>query len=168
MKKSGREKRAEISLALFMFLVFCLLFQLLTALSQGMSTKCLTLLPSICLPIFFHSFLFFPFFPFAFPFLAIYIYICISLSLSLSLLLFFSSFYSMLLYSIILSICFSMLASHDLSVIFLIIAFHCFSFSVLFHFSFICILYCIQVLSLISVYYVFLIVSERLTYPGFA
>ena len=85
------------------------------------------------------------------------------LSLSFPLyLFFFPSFYSMLLYSIILSlslyIYISMFASHDLSVIiylFLMIAFHCFSFSVLLIFSCVCILYFLQVLSLISVYYVF-------------
>ena len=82
------------------------LFQLLTSLSQGMSTKCLTLLPFI-FPICCHYFPFFPSFPLHF------------LSLSFPLYLFFASFYSMLFYSIIFSVYFSMFVSHDLSVTFL-------------------------------------------------
>ena len=76
MKKSGREKRAEISLALFMFLLFCLFISVLTALGQEMSTKCLTLPPSIfCM--------YFPFFPF-FPFFPLR-FLCHFLSISFSL-----------------------------------------------------------------------------------
>ena len=68
-----------------------------------------------------YIFHYFPFFPLRF------------LSLSLPLYLFFSSFYSMLLHSLIILIYFSMFASQDLSVVF-VIAFHCFSFSVPFCF----------------------------------
>ena len=123
MKKSGREKRAEISLAFLCFWCFACLFQLLTSLSQEMSTKCLTLLPFIFAYIF-HFSPFFLFFPLRF------------LSLLFPLYLFFASFYSMLFYSIILSVYFSMFVSHDLSVILYIIAFHCFSVSVPFAFLF--------------------------------
>ena len=104
-------------------------FQLLTALSQGMSTECLTLLPFIFAYIF-HSFLVFPSFPLRF------------LSVSFPLYLFFSSFYSMLLYSILLSIYFSMFVSHDLSVVLFYYCLPLFFLSLsLFIFSFICILY---------------------------
>ena len=117
MKKSGREKRVEISLALFMFWCFAGLFQLLTAFSEGMSTKCLTLLPFIFLPIFF------PFFLFS---------LCVSFVISSLSPLFFFLFYATLFYYflyIFLHVCFT----RSFSCLF--IAFHCFSFPVPFSFS---------------------------------
>ena len=156
MKKSGKEKRAEISLAVFMFLVFCLFISAFDNSQPRDVDKCLALLPFICLPIFF---IIFPSFPLRF------------LSLSFPLYLFFFSFYSMLLYSIILCIYFSMFASHDLFN-FLIIAFHCFFLSVPFSFFLLFVSFivfkpflrypCIMYFLIVSV------VFERLTYPGFA
>ena len=131
-----------------MFLVFCLSISAFDS-SQPRDVDKMSDRPAfyILLPIFFHSFLF-SFFPFAFPFLVMS---------SLSLLLFLLP---MLLYSIIISLYVSMLVSHDLSILFyfLVIAFHCFSFSVpfnvlfylypllpsspFFDFSVLCIFYC--------------------------
>ena len=93
MKKNGRERErgAEMSLVLFMFLVFCLFISAFDS-SQPRDVDKMSDPPAFyVLPIFFHYFLFCPCFHLRL------------LSLSFPLYLFFSSFYSMLLYSIILS-----------------------------------------------------------------
>ena len=111
-----RERRAEISLAVFMFLVFCLFISAFDS-SQPRDVENMSDPPAFYFCLYFFHFSFFSSFPLRF------------LSLSFPLYLFFFSFYSMLLYSIILSlhiyvyIYFSMLVSHDLSGIF-VIAFH--------------------------------------------
>ena len=141
MKKSGREKRAEISLALFMFLVFCLFISAFDS-SQPRDVDKMSDPPAVYFCLYLSCFPFFPFFPLCFLVIS-------SLFLLLSILC-----YSVLLFSLYIYIYFSMFASHDLSVIF----YYClplFFFLCPFHFVFICILYFLQILSLISVYYAF-------------
>ena len=158
MKKSGREKRAEISLALFMFLVFCLFISAFDG-SQPRDVKMSD--PPAFFAYIFHSFFFFLFsLCVSFP--------CHFLSIS-------SSPPSTLCYSILLfSLHISPCLLHMIFLLFFIVWLlpSIFSFSVPFHFLFICILYCLQVFSLIYVYdvfsYCFCCCFGCLTYPGFA
>ena len=126
MKKSGREKRAKISLALYMFLVFCLFISAFDS-SQPRDVDKMSDPPAFYFVAYiFHSFLF-SFFPLRF------------LSLSFPLYLFFYSFYSMLLYSIILSLYMSPCLLHIIFLFFFLPSIVFLSLS-LFIFSFMCIL----------------------------
>ena len=85
MKRSGREKRAEISLALFMLLVFCLFISAFDS-SQPRDVNKMSDPPAFYVCLYFSTISFFLSFPLCF------------LSLSFPLYFLFSSFYSMLLY----------------------------------------------------------------------
>ena len=94
MKKNGREKRAEISLALFMFLVFCLFISAFDS-SQPRDVDKMSGPPAFYLL----AYIFSSFFPFAFPFI-------ISSQSLLLFLLFYATLFYYFLY-IFLHVCFT-------------------------------------------------------------